>query len=507
MVILPHRRKAFRTVLPTTVNPIHPPDPGGGDQQLPDSTATDPYFNYTKLLLHCNGEDGATSFTDSSGVPKTVTTVGDAKVSTSVTKFGGGSLQLDGNDYLSVPSSSDFNFGTENFTIEAWIYPTSSAARTIMSKWTAAGSLVWYLGGGGTSMGFYFSTAGNNTVYTIPLTSWPALNEWMHIAVCRDGASIRMFINGVQYGSTYTTGASTALFNGTGVVTIGDDGGSNPGFIGYMEEVRITKGIARYTADFTPPTEPFPEEQNPIIPATAYFPTTDLIWHIDAASGVRTTGGALATNGQVVDSWDTQVGSANMSYITGTQGVYYSSGGPNNLPYVDTLGGQYDWTAQFAKTAIAMYKLTSNAINFPLQDTTFDIGSWTSYWAEFRSTLGANLCQVYDRGGVGFWWWGDRPGGGGDTTWFTFAPLNQWVITAMRINFGNTTNSIQIDSTRDRRRFNIFNGQICRAAAYSSILSNTDLAAIFQLWSIEAGIGLRNAVGNLSTILDRSEYI
>lgn len=236
----------------------------------------------------------------------------------------------------------------------------------------------------------------------------------------------------------------------------------------------------------------------------AGIPQTDLLWSIDADVGVLTTGGGAATDGQVVETWEDQTGSSDLSYVTGTQAIYHATGGPNNKAYVEfpatSGGGQYDWTDVTCKTAVAIYELANNTINWPLQDSSFDIGSYANFWGEYRSSM-SNLVQVYDRGGGGFWWWGDRPGApGAKLTWYTFAPTATWVIVAMRTNAGGTTDFV-IDSTRDRRSFGMFQGGIRKAVAYSSILSNADLETIFDLWSTESNISLRSA-----TVLDRSEY-
>jgi len=187
----------------------------------------------------------------------TVTANGNAQIDTADKKFGTGSGLFDGNDYLSIPDDADFDFGSGDFTIECWCYVTNTASRTIISKWTS-GQLSWFLGAGAAGYGFYISSTGANSVLACPLTSWPSTNTWFHIAVCRDGADLRLFVDGTQSGSTYNI-STTTLFNGSGIVTIGDDANSNPGFYGQIDDVRITKAVARYTANFTPPTAAFPD--------------------------------------------------------------------------------------------------------------------------------------------------------------------------------------------------------------------------------------------------------
>jgi hypothetical protein len=94
----------------------------------------DPVFNNVSLLLHGNGTNGSTTITDNSPSPKTVTAVGNAQISTAQSKFGGASIAFDGSgDYLTVLNSSQFNFGVDDFTIEAWFYRTSTAQFEIAS--------------------------------------------------------------------------------------------------------------------------------------------------------------------------------------------------------------------------------------------------------------------------------------------------------------------------------------------------------------------------------------
>jgi len=220
------------------------PPPGG-----------DPYFDDVVLLLHCDGSDGSTTFTDSSSYARTMTANGNAQVGTTVKKFGTGALLLDGNDYLSTPDAAELEFGSGDFTIELFVYVTNTAARTIVSKWTA-GNQSWYFGAGAAGYGFYFSTNGSNATLALPLTSWPSTDTWIYLAVVRSGADLKLFVNGVQQGSTYNIGA-TALYNGTSLVTIGDDNNTNPGFRGSQDEIRITKGVARDVSVI--PTAAFPD--------------------------------------------------------------------------------------------------------------------------------------------------------------------------------------------------------------------------------------------------------
>jgi len=173
-------------------------------------------------------------------------TVGNAQISTSVVKFGSGSLAFDGTgDYLSVPATPNGTFGTGDFTIEGWIYPSSlSSNKGIFASSTERFGLIrvtntlYWLGSPDIN--------GNGAA----LTS----NTWQHFAACRASGTLRLFLNGVQVGS----GASTQS-NAQSVWYVGSDQ-SNEHLDGYIDDLRITKGYARYTSNFTPPTAAFPNQ-------------------------------------------------------------------------------------------------------------------------------------------------------------------------------------------------------------------------------------------------------
>jgi hypothetical protein len=219
-----------------------------GSQPVP----VDPFRSQVSLLLHGNGTNGSTTITDNSPSPKTVTAVGNAQISTAQSKFGGASIALDGSgDYLTVLNSSQFNFGVDDFTIEAWFYRTSTAQFEIASC------------GNPGADGFFFTSntsainfgTGSAVVLASSSTSL-ALNVWTHIAVTRSSNVTRVFANGIA-GAT-TTNALNNL-NSTTVFRVGANRAVNAFATGYIDEFRITKGVARYTANFTPPTAPFPD--------------------------------------------------------------------------------------------------------------------------------------------------------------------------------------------------------------------------------------------------------
>jgi hypothetical protein len=176
-------------------------------------------------------------------------TVGNAQISTTQSKFGGASLYFDGTgDNVDAPSSQATTFGTGDFCIEWWMYPTGAGSSPIM----------FGLGptGGGNNFNIHYNISSNGTIQVfIDALSGSAIMQsgvlsssvWTHVAVTRNGSSFRLFINGTQ-AATYSNSGSV----NSGYLRIG------PGYVGYIDDFRITKGIARYTANFTPPTAAFP---------------------------------------------------------------------------------------------------------------------------------------------------------------------------------------------------------------------------------------------------------
>ena len=193
-------------------------------------------------------------------------TVANAQISTSVFKYGTGALKFNGTtDYLvtSPANQAAFAFGSGNFTIECWVYISSYAGGgtyyAVMGAGTSTNTLMSFaveINASGTAIGA-FSTDGNNfTIAPNGTTGGVALNTWTHIAVVRNGTSFITYTNGV--GGTASTSSAT-LYTTTQPLIVGSLG-YDPAykFSGYIDDLRVTKGIARYTATFTPPTAAFP---------------------------------------------------------------------------------------------------------------------------------------------------------------------------------------------------------------------------------------------------------
>ena len=187
-------------------------------------------------------------------------TVGNAQISTSVVKYGTGSLYFDGTgDYLLGPSTPNMSFGAGDFTVEAWVYAqgTSGNNQTIFQKGRGGSSNLEFSMSlnGSNQLTCFYTTDGSTVVQPVASSNTVSLSTWTHVAISRSGSTWRCFVDGTLRDSqTY----AVTLYTGTGPISSGANPiGDNP-LTGYIDELRITKGYARYTANFTPPTAAFP---------------------------------------------------------------------------------------------------------------------------------------------------------------------------------------------------------------------------------------------------------
>ena len=228
--------------------------------KLTGSTVGDVYFPQTSLLLPFDGSDAATSTSDLSNRNATVTFAGTAQLSTGQSKFGGSSLLLDGNsDYLTISDSywaSAINSG--DFTIECWVRYTSLSGNqelignrgdsggdssngwAIRKKATANSFILyWYEGG---QFNYLNHTQGSQTAISA--------DTWYHIAVTRSGNTWKLFLNGTAEDTV--TDSGTIVSSNENRLFIGHFDSLYTS--GYIDDLRITVGQARYTSNFTAPT-------------------------------------------------------------------------------------------------------------------------------------------------------------------------------------------------------------------------------------------------------------
>lgn len=244
---------------------------GGGGGGGP---VTDPHFANVVLLCGFEGADGATSAVDESNSAHTLTFAGNAQIDTADSVFGGGSLLLDGTgDYVSIPDSADWHFGTGPFTVECWWkqdgdvvttgmsiisqYDTSSSQRSFEIQWNRqAGSI----------RNLNFRVSGDGTAFVtlgaVGSLSGVSAANWIHYAIDRDSSGVfRGYRNGVMVAKD-AANTSLSLHNSSSPLRIGGRGDGTSLCDGWHDEVRITK-VSRYgdvygDTSFTPPAAAFP---------------------------------------------------------------------------------------------------------------------------------------------------------------------------------------------------------------------------------------------------------
>jgi hypothetical protein len=216
----------------------------------------------TAPLSAVSGTSLLTNFTNAgildNAMMNDLETVGNAQISTSVKKYGTGSIYLDGSgDYLTAPSSQGFAFGTGDFTVEGWIYTTSLATEQAIFDSLPLGGISTRT----TAFVLVIATTGSlryysNSAYSSSTSNTVSTNTWTHFAMVRSSGTIKIYINGTSGLSV----ANSTNFSNTGCV-IGRYADAAGGYMnGYIDDLRITKGVARYTANFSVPTAPFPDK-------------------------------------------------------------------------------------------------------------------------------------------------------------------------------------------------------------------------------------------------------
>lgn len=209
----------------------------------------DPYWPNVVALLHFDGADGATSIVDQTG--KSWTRTGDAQISTAQSKFGGASAVFDGaGDRFNSPTNSDFTLGTGASTLELWVRPSnvSGSYRAIVSDNRYPSSGGWRIYQNGADLQIWYQ----NTILQHSAVGVLSANVWVHVAWVRTTTTSYLFVNGVLSSSS---SANFINLVGNAVLVGAADSFS---FNGYVDELRITKWVARYTGDFSVANAPFP---------------------------------------------------------------------------------------------------------------------------------------------------------------------------------------------------------------------------------------------------------
>jgi hypothetical protein len=218
---------------------------------------SDQYASSLVLAVPMNGANNGTTFTDQSdiikgsGSAKAITRNGDTKTLTAQSKFYGSSGFFDGTgDNLSISAQTDFAFGTGDFTIECWVYQVARTTLPQIAGCHNYGVSADWLFSINSSGALYFQI-GSSGAGAYTSTSTVSLNSWTHVSLVRQSGTVRAYINGVDAGGsvTYSSSISSTINFSTGGA---NNQNSNSMLNGYLQDLRIYKGVAKYTTNFKP---------------------------------------------------------------------------------------------------------------------------------------------------------------------------------------------------------------------------------------------------------------
>ncbi len=231
-----------------------------------DNPSYDQYYTNTICKLNFTGADLSTTITDSSFANLGNLTRSGVTISTEQFKWNGSSAKYSAkNQYILIPSGIGqyYGFLTNPFTIEMWAYPTNiNGVNTFIFNTT--GPFEIYHDATDFYVYYNMSSSVGTLLFSFPISgSGYTQDAWNHLAFSRTGDTFYFFVNGVQKATSTVVGLS--INNPTGNAYLGRDNGTINGFIGYLDDVRITIGVGRYTANFTLPTAEFGDNSTPIL--------------------------------------------------------------------------------------------------------------------------------------------------------------------------------------------------------------------------------------------------
>ena len=316
-----------------------------------------------------------------------------------------GSVYLDGSDALTIPDSTAFTMGTNNFTIECWVYLSSVAQQVFIGTCDAPGnqgSMSFVLGLNGTS--FPFAAVGYaGTMYYSTFGTTAKINQWYHIAGVRNGAMVNVYVNGVK-GPDLNMGA-LAITDSSQVVGIGRNGAGNFEYVtGWISDVRIVNGTAVYTANTTPPTTPLTAIANTKLLCNF---TNAGIYDASMNTNLRTVNDVKLSTTQYRYGLSSMAfdGTTDFVTVTGNQQALYSMGTAdftiemwvytlsNNGHLIDTNnGGDASGSGRFAM------QITSNQLQaYNSTGTTMIIGGTinTNQWYHIAYARASGVSKLF----------------------------------------------------------------------------------------------------------------
>ena len=319
----------------------------------------DPSWSKVALLMRMNGP----LFTDSSNYGHIITPFNNVKISTTTTKFPGGSGDFDGDlDYLTVPGHPAFNLNNSDGTVELWFYKSTNKTATLISQqahfWrlqTRPDGKIEYVRDG---------------VGAIVSSDILSINAWHHVAICKLGSTTTLYLNGVPNGTT--TGIPTNSNNGLWIGINPDSLTSTWSHFGFIDEIRVSR-VARYNGAFSPPAHPFPG--GPGLPADPFWSSTRFLLNMDGTDGSTTIRDSSGYNYNITNNNGNFVVTNFVKYGTGS--LRMPGNATIGIPSI-TITGDYTLEAWVSASNIA------------------------ADMALFGSTTGNNQLLRFNGGGTGF---------------------------------------------------------------------------------------------------------
>ena len=361
----------------------------------------------TKLLLHCDGSDGGTSFTDSA--THTITANGDAKNTRVVNnpvgyqedssggshiagpKFGTGCAWFDASgDYLSVADSADWTFGTGDFTLEAWCNLDDNDENAIFSQYADASNR-WYVTidnrDNVQTIAMYHHASGLEIETSTGSAGLIGVHKWVHFAVVRASGVISIYVDGVALALATNTSANA---NMTDVAAALQVGGYNGGDTtkGYLDEVRVSNS-ARYTSNFTPDTTAFSNDGN-----------TKLLLHCDGTHASTTFTDSSSGTHSV-----TATGNAKILVPKIGTGSYRNNGSGNGLmvPSANCSWAEFG-TGDFTVEAwVSLDDITTDNQQFFTHRNSTNSGDWILWWDASSGLQFSGSSNSLSQGGTTGW--------------------------------------------------------------------------------------------------------
>lgn len=229
--------------------------------ELPANITDDPSYNSVSLLLRNGAPTGPMAPLDESPITNDITVVGNAGISTATFKYGGSALTFDGSgDYFSTPLNTAFDFGTGDFTVECWVNLNTLALDQTFVSYAASATA-----GASASFGLERLTSGGifrcyiysgSTLYVATANPAVSTGTWYHVAGVRSGGQLHCYVNGVR-GTAVSANVNVNTATGR-ILTVGSFHTSARFTNGFIDDLRITKGIARYIKNSLPPPAQLP---------------------------------------------------------------------------------------------------------------------------------------------------------------------------------------------------------------------------------------------------------